>query len=123
MTDDYPTPQIVYDYILEKYNIPKAAMFDPFPYQAKKKDGFRIPWSPLNYINGPFSKKEEIITKAIFEATLGKVSICLFPVHSDRPWFHKLLDLGYEMDFLKFRIKFEGAKWNSPDRFMLVWIK
>jgi hypothetical protein len=55
-------------------------------------------------------------------ATDAELAIFLVPARTNAKWFHRALALGARVRFFPGKLKFGGAKWNSPvDCLLLVF--
>lgn len=114
-TDHWTTPKYIYDTYM------KMGYFDPCPYHSQF-DGLTITWKKYNFVNPPYSQTSKWVDKAIQENTLGKEILFLIPARTDTKYFHKLLDHGAEVIFLKGRLKF-GNSLPAPFPSIFVLLK
>lgn len=74
------------------------------------------------FLNPPYSKCREFMTKAAHEAGLGSIVVCLVPSRTDTRWWHECVwdrerhqpRPGVEVRFLKGRLRFGGAPAGAP---------
>jgi site-specific DNA-methyltransferase (adenine-specific) len=88
--------------------------FDPCPYQHNVDiwDGLNIDWGERSFINPPYSRKlkEAFVIKAIEQAQLGKLCVCLLPVSTSTKLFHNYIQpYSTKITFLKGRLRFIGT--------------
>lgn len=121
-TDDWETPDIVYDTIKEEFAISKNTLFDPCPLNPDF-DGLAIPWKKFNYVNPPYSKLAEFVKKAIHESNQGKTVFMLLPSKTDQTWFHDLWYHSHNVIYwFKGRLKFKNAKAHATQPHFLIEI-
>jgi len=121
-SDVYETPDVVYDVITSNWGYLKEEMFDPCPINPDF-DGLSIDWHKVNFVNPPYSLLSEFIMAALEEKDKGNVTIMLLPSKTDQQWFHDLISKGYEIQWIRGRLKFKGEKWGAPQPHFLVMIK
>lgn len=119
-TDEHSTPQDFYDSLDTEFNF----RLDPCATEGNKKcpeyytreeNGLRQIWRGPVFMNPPYGRTiGDWVDKAIDTFQKGELVVCLLPSRTDTRWFHKLLDLGQEMRFIKGRLKFGGAKNSAP---------
>jgi len=116
-SDHWFTPKEIYDlYINQK------GYHDPCPLGASDFD-FGYIDKPL-FINPPYSNISIWIDWAITNHILsGKHVVLLIPSRTDTRYFHKLLEYGCDLEFIKGRLKFGDAKNGAPFPSVLVHIK
>jgi site-specific DNA-methyltransferase (adenine-specific) len=86
----------------------KMGYFDPCPLNSTF-DGLLISWKKYNFVNPPYSITSKFVDKAIQENKQGKEVLFLIPARTDTKYFHKLLEHGAQVFFIKGRLKFGGA--------------
>jgi hypothetical protein len=121
-SDTHITPDKIFDMILDKWGYDKTELFDPCPVNPKK-DGLKIRWNELNYVNPPYTLLKEFVDKAIRESFIGAHTIMLLPSKTDQEWFHKLINNKYEILWIRRRLKFKNNKWSATQPHFLVLIK
>tara|TARA_Y100000114_G_scaffold132609_1_gene131479 strand:+ start:386 stop:856 length:471 start_codon:yes stop_codon:yes gene_type:complete len=134
-TDSWATPQYILDEVLEdaKKNINpdiKLSKFDPCPLNDTPTfDGLdrsciwktQVSDDEILYINPPYSalkstkKREGWIERIAWEAKSFNTKICvLIPARTDTQWFHDYCCRIGKIEFMRGRVKFEGAKSSAP---------
>lgn len=79
--------------------------FDPCPYPKPEWfDGLTLPWGQSNYVNPPFKGPTRWVRKAIYENSLGKRVVFVFPIDK---WVLYLLEAGAKVRNLR------DVKWHS----------
>ncbi len=89
------------------------------------RDALSADWSKFGetfWLNPPYSKCWEFITKAAHEASKGCTVVCLVPSRTDTRWWHENVwdrvtywaRPGVEIRFIKGRLKFGGADQGAP---------
>jgi len=122
-TDVHITPSRVYGIIEVVWSWKKDEMFDPCPMNPDF-DGLKISWHRKNYVNPPYDVKTltQFVDKAIQEMTLAHYSIMLLPSKTDQPWFHKLINRKFQIEWIQGRLRFEDEKNNAPGAHFLVMV-
>ena len=129
LTDSWSTPQTLKDKLNEEFDFDD---FDPCPLNDNPdSDGLQIEWASKTFVNPPYSKLGSTkknglgwVEKAHQEAQKGKLVVMLVPARTDTKWFHEIvLENGYEVRFLKGRLKFGGKKGSAPFPSILVIMK
>lgn len=119
-SDVHLTPDRVWEIIQNHWSYDKEQFFDPCP-ENPDFNGLEIEWHKLNFVNPPYTLLNEFVLKAISEAP--KTTIMLLPAKTDQQWFHTLLDLSYEILWIKGRLKFKNNKHHATQPHFLVLIK
>jgi len=127
---EHLTPDLIYDLIEKRWNIPKSAMYDPCivgtPFRAPCFfNGLYSEWQIYNYVNPPYEIRtlEKFVKKAIQEAQKGKITIMLLPTKTDQDWFHfNILLNNFEILWIRKRLKFKNNKHHATDSHFLVKI-
>jgi site-specific DNA-methyltransferase (adenine-specific) len=90
---------------------------------SPEEDGLKQPWQGRCWMNPPYGKEIGIwIEKAYRESEKGALVVALLPARTDTRWFHRFIYLqkGVTSEFIKGRLRFEGAKNAAPFPSMLV---
>lgn len=83
-------------------------------------DGLELDWSELcpedmwAFCNGPYSDIAPWAHKMWVEANNGVESVGLCPVRTTGDYFQRWISRADVVQFLNFRIKFEGVEWGVP---------
>jgi len=120
-SDVHLTPDRIWDEIHDNWGYSQDMFFDPCPLNPKF-DGLSVPWMQLNYVNPPYSLLCEFVAKAIEENKQDKVTIMLLPSKTEQQWFHDLLDLKYEIIWIRRRLKFKNNKNGATQPHFLVCV-
>lgn len=127
---DYLTPSVFVESILSELgrerfdcdvccsmrNIPAVAcyMLDGYYVEGIKVgelDGLRGEWSPLNWLNPPFSECRKWIEKAVMEQRRGNTTVALLPVRTETDYWHKYILNNEDVDINWLR---KGLRFLSP---------
>ena len=100
---NWQTPKKFY----EMLNLEFKFDFDPCPSNAKF-NGLDIEWKKRNFVNPPYNRILDWITKGYFEFKRGKLVVFLIPSRTDTRWWHDYVMKATEIRFIRGRIKFEG---------------
>ena len=125
-TDLWETPQDLFD----KYNAIYHFETDvcALPENAKCKnyftpemDGLKQEWTGVCWCNPPYGRE---IGKWVEKAAKSFATVVmLLPARTDTKWFHDWVLPYGEIEFLKGRLKFGGAKNSAPFPSMIVVFK
>ena len=115
-SDDWSTPRDIYEKFINDGYI------DPCPLHSEE-DNLNIDFGNVKlFINPPYSDIKNWVEFAIRHHKKYKNEIVfLVPSRTDTKWFHRLLDYGVELEFIKGRLKFGGS--DNPAPFPSVYIK
>jgi site-specific DNA-methyltransferase (adenine-specific) len=107
---DWRTPQKLYQELNEEYNFD----FDPCP-PHPDFDGLEVEWGKCNFVNPPYGRQiGKWLKKGYEENQKGKTVVFLIPSRTDTKWWHNYVMRADSIQFIKGRLKFEGAKYNAP---------
>ena len=126
-TDLWATPQDFFD----KYDTVFHFETDvcALPENAKCKrfftpemDGLKQEWTGVCWMNPPYGRQISKWVQKAYESARDNLAtvVCLLPARTDTRWFHDYILPHAEVQFIKGRIKFGGAKENAPFPNMLV---
>ena len=102
-SDDWETPKEIYgSFMLDGY-------VDPCPFKSDV-DNLDVDFGDVKmFINPPYSDVNRWVEFAIrHHEKYGNDIVFLVPSRTDTKWFHRLLDYGVDLKFVKGRIKFSG---------------
>ena len=117
-SDDYTTPKDIY-----KYYVLDRLYYDPCPLFAKGFIFEQFSDWPV-FLNPPYSDITIWINWAIENhKRYSRHIVILIPSRTDTKYFHKLLNYGVDLEFIKGRLKFNGMKTGAPFPSVLVHIK
>ena len=115
-SDHWSTPIEIYDYYVKHLKY-----YDPCPL---RENNFNFNFISENiFLNPPYSDISKWIDWAInnHKQTGGQINtIILIPSRTDTRYFHKLLEYGCDLEFIKGRLKFGNAKQGAPFPSVLV---
>ena len=128
-TDEYETPQIIFDQLNEKWHFTldvcatiNNAKCDNF--FTKEQNGLRHSWKNQTcWMNPPYGRDIKYwISKAYLELiNNGTSTIALLPARTDTKWFHDYIySKGIKFDLLRGRLKFNNHTQNAPFPSMIV---
>ena len=115
-SDNWATPSNFYDFIMSK------GFYDPCPFLSTF-DSLQDDWLTKNYVNPPFSKISQFISKAICEYKRGKTILMLLPVRTDTRYFKQLYDNGCTLVMITGRLRYNDSSKSAPFPSCLVILK
>jgi len=115
-SDHWKTPKEIYDHFI------KQDYFDPCPIHSEI-NGLKINWGKKAFVNPPYSDIKLWIDKAIQQSIIGCHVVLLIPSRTDTVYFHKLLNKGIDIEFIKGRLKFGDSKTGAPFPSVLVYLR
>lgn len=85
-------------------------------------DGLKQEWTGVCWMNPPYGRQIGKWVRKAYESARDNLAtvVCLLPARTDTRWFHDYILPHAEVQFIKGRIKFGGAKENAPFPNMLV---
>ena len=126
--EDWETPQWLFD----KYNAMYGFTTDVCATKENAKcanfytpemDGLNIAWEGRCWCIPPYgrTKTGKWVAKAVEEVLWGcPLVVMLLPARTDTKWFHEYVLPYGEIEFLKGRVRFVGAKDTAPFPSMIV---
>ena len=85
---------------------------------TKQDDGLSQPWHGRVWLNPPYSRVAEFVTKLVQEIGAGNVTAAILLTHNntDAAWFHEAANAASAICFTRGRIRFEqeGGPVESP---------
>jgi len=108
-SDHWSTPYELYNYFIDK------GYLDPCPLHSEH-NSLLINYGCINlFINPPYSDISTWVDYAINHSNINQATvILLIPSRTDTKYFHKLLDHGVDIQFIKRRLKFGDSKNSAP---------
>lgn len=83
-------------------------------YFTKEEDGLKQQWKGMCWMNPPYGRDiPKWMEKAYLSSQEGATVVCLVPSRTDTQWWHDYAMKG-EIEFIKGRLKFVGAKHSAP---------
>ncbi len=126
---EWATPQTFFD----KYNTQMDFTLDVcatienakcINFFTKEQNGLVQPWNGRVWCNPPYGKEiTKWIDKALNERVFCEWIYMLLPSRTDTKWFHKLMNSGCWIEFIKGRLKFNDGKQSAPFPSIIVIIK
>ena len=112
-TDNWSTPPEIYNYYK------KLGYIDPCPLNCLTNN-LDKDYKGLNlFINPPYSDIKNWVEFCINNHYNNHI-VLLVPSRTDVKWFHKLLNYGVDLEFIKGRLKFGGLKTGAPFPSVLI---
>ena len=119
-SDNWSTPKEIYDkYMIKNYHDPCPL----FSQQTVIKDSLFSKKTEIDkdmFINPPYSDISNWVDFAIRSHNGNNHIVLLIPSRTDTKYFHKLLNHGVDLEFIKGRLKFGGMKYGAPFPSVLV---
>jgi phage N-6-adenine-methyltransferase len=123
-TDDWGTPQALFDELNSEFNFTldacaSAHNFKVNIYFNKEINALAQSWTGTVWMNPPYGRTiGQWMKKAFEESQKGATVVCLVPARTDTAWWHDYAVKG-EIRFLRGRLKFEqpGFAKNSSAPF------
>lgn len=110
--NNWATPQSLYKELDKEFSFD----FDPCPLNSTF-DGLAISWGKSNFINPPYSTKEQnaFVRKAYEEYLKGNICVLLLPVRTgSKRWQEVILPFATEIRFIAGRLRFGDATEGAP---------
>lgn len=120
-SDEWETPNVVFDMIFLHFGLRSKDMFDPCPI-SNTVNALSLEWQDVNYVNPPYSLLKEFVSKAIEQSKKQKIVIMLLPSKTDQQWFHDLIGIKHKIIFIKGRLKFRNAQYHATQPHFLIRI-
>ena len=134
-TDEWETPQAFFDALDAEFGFDLDTAAKPSNaktnrYLSDLDGALSVDWfdyiigeaQPTCWLNPPYSKVQQFIAKAAWEARKGCTVVCLVPSRTDTRWWHEHIwdsekhqpRPGVEIRFVKGRLKFGEGKNSAP---------
>jgi phage N-6-adenine-methyltransferase len=125
-TDEWATPQDLFDrynaiyrFDLDVCATPQNAKCED--YFTRANDGLVQVWQGTCWMNPPYGREIGLwVHKAYRSSQGGATVVCLLPSRTDTKWFHDYCLPHGQIEFLRGRLKFGGAKNPAPFPSMIV---
>lgn len=128
-SDDWATPQDLFDKINEYFNFTLDPCASDFNHKCKKyytikENGLSKSWkNEVVFCNPPYGREiSKWVKKAYDEYYNGATIVMLLPARTDTKWFHEFIYNKFTIVFLKGRLKFNDGKNSAPFPSMLVYM-
>jgi len=106
----WATPKELYDSLNAEFHFTD----DPCPLHSQE-DGLTRPWGVSTFVNPPYGREiGKWMKKAVAEAGIGKLVVCLIPSRTDTQWWHDYVMTATEIRFLRGRLKFGDSMNSAP---------
>ena len=114
-SDHWSTPDDIYQYFMSQ------GFVDPCPLHSEH-DNLQKDFGCIDlFINPPYSDIKSWVDYAINHADINQADVVLLiPSRTDTKYFHKLLDHGVDLQFIKGRLKFGNSKNSAPFPSVLI---
>ena len=115
----WSTPQDFFDKYnkIHKFTLDACASRENFKcdnYYTIEDNSLTKIWHGTVWMNPPYGRKIGLWLKKAYDSSLqGAKVVCLIPSRTDTKWWHEYAMNG-EIEFIKGRLKFGGAKHNAP---------
>lgn len=126
-TDLWETPQDFFDKLNARFQFETDVCALPENAKCKRfftpeMDGLKQEWTGVCWMNPPYGRQIGKWIRKAYESARDNLAtvVCLLPARTDTRWFHDYILPHAEVQFIKGRIKFGGAKENAPFPNMLV---
>ena len=126
-TDLWETPQDFFDKLNARFQFETDVCALPENAKCKRfftpeMDGLKQEWTGVCWMNPPYGRQIGKWVQKAYESARDNLAtvVCLLPARTDTRWFHDYILPHAEVQFIKGRIKFGGAKANAPFPNMLV---
>lgn len=125
---DYRTPRALFDKLNSKYDFTIDAAADESNalcnrFWTEEIDALKMDWDNERvWCNPPYNRAGEFVTKAIDSDALV---VMLLPSRTGTEWFKRLLETDtrpIHIEYLRGRLKFEGADNSAPFDSILVYL-
>lgn len=102
-SDHWETPKHIYKRFKE------LGYIDPCPLHSKT-DNLVTKWESNVFINPPYSNIMAWVDKTLYSRLETKIqAVLLVPSRTDTRWFHKAIDNGGKVHFIKRRLRFNES--------------
>jgi phage N-6-adenine-methyltransferase len=111
---EWATPQDLFDELDAEHGFTLDVCATPdnakcARYFTRADDALAQPWEGVCWMNPPYGRNIAYwVAKAYDTARAGHPVVCLLPVRTDTTWWQRFVVHG-EVDFLKGRLRFNGA--------------
>lgn len=128
-TVEWETPQVFFDQLHRIYHFETDVCAQPdnakcAHFFTPDMDGLLQKWTGMCWMNPPYGREiGKWIWKAYESAMQGATVVCLLPARTDTSWFHDYIQGKAEIEFVRGRLKFGGAKNSAPFPSMIVVFK
>ena len=118
-TDEWSTPQYVFDYYNDIYNFTLDACASEHNhkvdnFRSKENCGLKDKWVGNIWCNPPYSHLKLWIEKSYNEAMSSNITVVmLIPARTDTIAWHKYVSKG-KVTFIKGRLKFSNSENSAP---------
>lgn len=118
-TDDWATPQYLFDYLnrIYKFDLDVCASDTNYKcanYFTIDSNGLKQDWKGSCFMNPPYGRGIGDWMKKAYESSLqGAVVVCLVPARTDTAWWHNYAIKG-RIEYMRGRVKFGAATNSAP---------
>lgn len=117
-TDDWGTPQWLFDKYNEQFNFDIDVCASPHnhkcnQYFTKEDDGLKMEWEGRCWCNPPYGRQIGLwMEKAYKSSIMGATVVCLVPARTDTKWWCNWACKG-NIKFIKGRLKFNDGNGSA----------
>lgn len=133
-TVEWNTPSTLREQLIEEFGVfdldPATTIQNPMNaehFYTVNEDGLKQPWLGSNvYVNPPYGRVlSHWVSKALeeFEGGRAKRIVMLLPSRTCTRWFHSIYERGFEIRFIKGRLKYGDGKNPAPFPSIIVIIQ
>lgn len=126
-TDDWATPQGLYDALNDEFKFTLDPCASPenakcVKYFTKEDNGLTQDWTGYRvFCNPPYGKAiVHWVKKCAEEAEKGTLVVMLIPARTDTTYFHDFIYNKAEIRFIRGRLHFNNSKQSAPFPSMIV---
>ena len=120
-SEEWGTPPIIFEQLNKEFHFTLDAAASDANHKCSRyftitENGLHQNWGQERvFLNPPYGKMiGQWMQKAYEESQRGALVVCLVHARTDTKWFHTWVYGKAEIRFVKGRLTFQGAKWNSP---------
>lgn len=117
-SDDWATPQWLFDKYNEKFNFTCDACASHHNakcthYYTREDDGLKKQWEGVVWLNPPYGRQIGLwMEKAYKSSVMGATVVCLVPARTDPKWWCNWAIKG-KVEFVEGRLKFNDGDGNA----------
>lgn len=131
---EWNTPSTLKNKLIEEFGVfdldPATSNQNPMEaesFYTEREDGLTQKWNGSNvYVNPPYGRiLNRWVSKAIMEFECGRSKriVMLLPSRTCTRWFHWIYERGFEIRFIKGRLKYNDGKTPAPFPSIIVIIE
>lgn len=115
-TDEWPTPQDLFDTLHAEFNFTLDPCADASnakctKFYTREDDGLAQDWSGSVFMNPPYGREmSRWVAKAYEESVKGSTVVCLIPARTDTAYWHDYVMKAHEVRFIRKRLHFANDR-------------